>query len=162
VRASTHPTVEKNGRRKMNDWQLPPELEGLERQLAERSALQPNAELRRRIASGVNVQLRRERRLDSWRFAITVALVVGVWINLSLCAAQDTYFHFRLGDGRPSVEQTARQIQELLPELSESETRREAMLLQSSAYLVMQPQLDVKSSKITQLALPQDLQDLLE
>ncbi len=113
----------------MNDWQLPPELESLERELAARSAPQPTAELRQKITSGVHNRLRRESRLDFWRFAAAAAIVAAVWINLSISAASETDLNFRLADIRPSVEQTTRQIRNILPEMSEADARREALLL---------------------------------
>jgi hypothetical protein len=125
----------------MNDWQLPPELESLERELAAQSAPQLRAELRRRITSGVHNGMRRERQLDFWRFAAAAAIVAAVWLNLSLTAASVTDFHFQLADNRPSVEKTAREIQNLLPEMSETDARREALVLCAGGNVVMYPKI---------------------
>jgi hypothetical protein len=135
----------------MNDYQLPPELESLERELAARSIPLPIAELRQKITSGIHNRLRRESRLDFWRFAAAAALVAAVWLNLSLSAARETNFHFQLADNRPSVEQTARQIQNLLPEMSEDDARREALLLCAGANLVMYPKITVQPTSINQM-----------
>jgi anti-sigma-K factor RskA len=135
----------------MNDWQLPPELESLERELAARSTLRPSADLRRIITSGVHSRLRREGRLDFWRFAAAAALVAAVWLNLSLSAARETNFHFQLADNRPSVEQTAREIQNLLPEMSETDARREALLLCAGSNLIMYPKITVPPTAINQI-----------
>ncbi|MGA2060207.1 MAG: hypothetical protein ABSG67_06970 [Thermoguttaceae bacterium] len=142
----------------MSDWQLPPELESLERELAARSASQPTAELRQKITSGVHNRLRRESRLDFWRFAAAAALVAAVWLNLSLTAASVTDFHFQLADNRPSAERTVRQIKDLLPEMSETDARREALLLCTSANLAMYPKITVSHAAITQMG---DFKDLL-
>ncbi len=135
----------------MSDWQLPPELESLERDLAARYAPCPNPELNSRIDAGVRAQLRRERRLDFWRFAAAAAIVAGVWLNLSLCAASIIDFNFRLADRSQSVEKTAREIQGLLPEMSETDARREALLLCESANLVMYPKITVPPTDINQM-----------
>ena len=135
----------------MNDYQLPPELESLERELAARSTPLPAAELRRRITSGVHTRLRRERRLDYWRFAAAVAIVAAVWLNLSLTAVSVTDFHFQLADRRSSVEITTREIQNLLPEMSETDVRREAMLLCAGNNLVMCPKLSLSPNTINQI-----------
>ncbi|HEY4760028.1 MAG TPA: hypothetical protein VIH42_05550 [Thermoguttaceae bacterium] len=135
----------------MNDWQLPPELESLERELAARLTPDPSAELRLRITGGVYTQLRRERRQESWRFAIAVAIVVGVWINLSFSAVQHTDFLFKANKETPPVEQTAQQIQNLLPDMSESDAQHEALLLCSSSNLLMYPRIDIPPTAINQI-----------
>jgi hypothetical protein len=140
------------------DYKLPPELESLERELAARSTLRPSADLRRIITSGVHSRLRRESRLDFWRFAAAAALVAAVWLNLSLSAASVTDFHFQCADNRPSVEKTAREIQNLLPEMSETDARREALLLCASTNLVMYPKITVSPITINQM---HDFNDLL-
>ncbi|MGD0517137.1 MAG: hypothetical protein ABSA26_06335 [Thermoguttaceae bacterium] len=142
----------------MNSYTLPPELESLERELAARSAPQPKAELRQRITAGVHNGMRRERRMDFWRFAAAAAIVAAVWLNLSLSAASVTDFHFQLADNRPSVEKTAREIQNLLPEMSESDARREALLLYAGNNLVMYPKITVSPTAINQM---RDFKDLL-
>jgi len=134
----------------MSDYQLPPELESLQRELAARSAPRPSAELRRKITSGVHNRLRRESQLDFWRFAAAAALVAAVWLNLSHSAASVTDFHFQLADNRPSVEKTAQEIQSLLPEMSETDARREALLLCMEVNLVMYPKIAIPHSTINQ------------
>jgi hypothetical protein len=94
----------------MDDYQLTPELESLQRELSVRSTLLPAAELRGRITSRVRNSLRRERRLEYWRFAAAAAIVAAMWLNLSLCAASQTDFHFQISDNRQSMEQITRQI----------------------------------------------------
>jgi hypothetical protein len=102
--------------------------------------------------------MRRERRMDFWRFAAAAAIVAAVWLNLSLSAASVTDFHFQLADNRPSVEKTAREIQNLLPEMSESDARREALLLYAGNNLVMYPKITVSPTAINQM---RDFKDLL-
>jgi hypothetical protein len=135
----------------MNDYQLPPELESLEHELAARSTARPAAELRQKITSGVHNCLHRERRLDFWRFAGAAALVAAVWLNLSLSAVRETNFHFQLADHRPSIEQTAREIQKLLPEMSAEDARREAVLLSASTNLLMYPKISCPPTAINQI-----------
>jgi hypothetical protein len=132
----------------MNDFLLPAELEKLESELILRSIPPSGDQLRRQIASCVHKSLRREQRLDFWRFAAAAALLAGVWLNMSLCAASATDFHFQLAEQRQSVEQTARRIQYLLPELSESESRREAAMLFASSNLILHPRIAVPRDTI--------------
>jgi hypothetical protein len=132
------------------DYKLPLELESLERELATRSTLQPAAELRHKITSSIHNRLRRESRLDFWRFAAAAALFAGVWLNLSLSAASQTDYHFQLTDERQSVEKTTRQIKKLLPEMSEAEARREALVLCTGVNLPMYPKITVPPGAIHQ------------
>jgi hypothetical protein len=141
----------------MNDFKLPPELENLERELAVRSCPLPAAELRQRVTAGVHNHLRRERRLDYWHFAAAAALIAGFWLNLSMSAARETNFHFQLYDHNPSVEQATREIQKLLPYMSEKDARREALLLCSGVNLVMYPKIYVPSATINHTSLPKEL-----
>jgi hypothetical protein len=134
----------------MNDFHLPPELENLQRELTARCGKSPGTELKVRVAAGVRAQLRGERRLDFWHFAAAVALVAAVWFNLSLCAAQDTNFHYRPARDRPPLEQTARHIRELLPGLSDRDAQCEALLLCAGGNLVMYPKLSVSAGAIKQ------------
>jgi hypothetical protein len=136
---------------KMSDYQLPPELEILEQELAARSTPPPADNLQLRITTGVRSRLRRESRLDFWRFAAAAALVAAVWLNLSLSAARETNFHFQLADKRPSVEKTAQEIKNLLPEMSEDDVQREALLLCAGENLVMYPKINVQPASINQM-----------
>jgi hypothetical protein len=123
----------------MNDFPLLPELEKLESELIFRSTRPAGEQFRRQIASSVHKSLKREQQLDFWRFASAAALVAGVWLNLSLCAASVTDFHFQLADKGRSMEQIARQIRDLAPILSEENARSEAAILCSGGYLPVYP-----------------------
>jgi hypothetical protein len=135
----------------MNEPELPDELERLERELAERPCPEPSADLRDRVlrlveASLDGAELRRAEparpRAGGWlSFAVATAATVLVWINLSMSAANATSYDLRLPAETDAVDETARQIRRLLPEMSEQESRRYAMILQGSGDLV--PCLDV-------------------
>jgi hypothetical protein len=97
----------------MENEQLPPELQELEHTLASRSLPEPSAELHQRILADVQVQLRAERRSDRWRFAVAVAAVVLIWMNLSMSATQATDFGFSRNVSRASGDSLEQMIAHL-------------------------------------------------
>ena len=133
----------------MNESELPDELERLERELAERPCPERSADLRDRVLRLVEAELdgaelRRAEparpRAGGWlSFAAATAATVLVWINLSMSAANATSYDLRLPAGPHALDETTRQIRELLPEMSEQETRRYAVILQGGADLVPCP-----------------------
>ena len=117
---------------------LPPELSELERQLAARGGPAPDAHVKLRVLRAVQAELRsreswRLRRKHAWHFAAGVAAAVLLWLNLSLFAANHTEWNFNRNDSRGETLAMAREIRELLPELTEGEALRQAALLQTNA-----------------------------
>ena len=133
----------------MNEPELPNELERLERELAERPCPEPSADLRNRVLGTVEAELdgtaprpaeSLRTRVSGWlTFATATAATVLVWINLSLGAANASSYDLRLPPQPHSLDETARQIRELLPEMSEQEARRYAVILEGGADLVPCP-----------------------
>lgn len=154
----------------MTDEQLPSELERLEQELVARSRPMPSAALRQRVLDELRVELaspvesvdvdgRRGRHADPtafgnknelrprqqkgslWAFAAGLAAVALLWLNLSMSATQATDFHLRIdGDGQ-SIDTVLAELQQLVPELSDRDARREAILLQTSTHIVPCPSL---------------------
>jgi hypothetical protein len=130
----------------MNEPELPPELERLERALARRPCPGPSAELRDRVLRTIEAELvlaapgqAESARTGSggWlRFAVATAATVLVWVNLSMSAANATSHDLGPPAGPHALDETARQIAELLPEVSEQEARRYAVVLQGGAELI--------------------------
>ena len=138
--------------------ELPPELERLQRELADRPRPEPSAELRDRVMRQVRAELapaesgraelaragrleaesaRRQKQKNGWlAFAAGMAATVLLWMNLSLSAAHATSSNLQMPAGPRSVDATARQIRELLPEMSPQDARRHAVILQSGSDLV--------------------------
>jgi hypothetical protein len=129
----------------MDDWQLPPELQQLERDLANRSRHRASDDLRPRILGDLRSRLRAERSRARWQFALAVAVVVLVWLNLSMSATQATDFGLRLNGPSQPLESIAEQVQRLVPEFSPEEARRQAILLQTGSRLVCYPNLGIGS-----------------
>jgi len=129
----------------MDDWQLAPELQQLERDLANRSRHRASDDLRPRILGDVRSRLRAERSRARWQFALAVAVVVLVWLNLSMSATQATDFGLRLNGPTEPIETIAAQVHQLVPEFSPEETRRQAILLQAGSRLVCYPNLGIGS-----------------
>lgn len=128
----------------MTDYdRLPPELQQLERQLAARPRPEPSAELRRRIVGGVQAELLRNGNgsRNRWTFALTTALGIMLWINLSLSATRATDYGLQLGSEPPSVVALANQLHRLAPELSEHEAIRQAVLFSAGSKLAFCPDL---------------------
>jgi hypothetical protein len=123
----------------MDDWQLSPDLEQLERALSGRWRPQPSVGLGQRVLGEVRAQLRRERPRSRWRFAVAVAAAVLVWLNLSFSATHATDYGLRRSGQGETLEATSARIRQLLPELSEQEARQQAALLRAGANLVCLP-----------------------
>ena len=124
----------------MDDLNLSPELERLERELAERAREGPSAALRARVIGGVRTELRRQRRQAGWGFAVAAAAAALVWINLSLTATRATDYRLGPGERSAAIDSLASQIRELLPEVSRREAVRQAVLLESGSKLAWCPQ----------------------
>ena len=129
----------------METWQLPDELQELERVLAGRPLPGPSAGLREKVLGGVRRRMPPERWAARWRFAMTAAAGAIVWLNLSLAATRATDCGLRPAGPDQSIETACRQIEQLLPELSPQEARRQAILLCSGSTLVLCP--DLSSSR---------------
>jgi hypothetical protein len=125
----------------MGDMQLPSDLEQLERDLAERWLPAASSNLRERVLTDLRTRLRAERSRSRWQFALAVAATVLLWMNLSMSATQATDFGFHPGEPAESVETIAKQIEQLVPELSPEDARREAILLRAGASLICLPDL---------------------
>jgi hypothetical protein len=117
----------------MDDWQLPLELQQLERDLSHRPHRESSAGLRPRILGDVRSRLQAERARARWQFALALAVVVLVWLNLSMSATQATDFGLRLNGPSESIDTIAEQVHRLVPEFSPEETRRQAILLQAGS-----------------------------
>jgi len=141
----------------MEDEQLSAELEELERDLAGRPRAEPSADLRERVIEGVQAELRRRKARNGWAFAAAVAAAALVWINLSLSATLGTDYGPRRVRPRPPVDRMAQQIQQLLPELSDCEALRQAVLLEAGWDL---PRYPVLLAAPAALRRPADLGDL--
>ena len=135
----------------MNHDRLPPELEELQRELAERDRPCPSADLRDRVLGSTQAQVRRERRNAGWIFAAQATAVAVVWINLSLSVTRSTNLGVTLGETPPSVDELAGQVQEILPDLSQRESRRQALLLRAGWNLAEQPDLSTCSITLNEL-----------
>jgi hypothetical protein len=123
----------------MQDWQLPDELQQLERDLAERPRRKASNDLRPRILGDLRGRLGAERTRARWQFALAVAVVVLVWLNLSMSATQATDFGLRLNRPSESIETIAGRVHQLAPEFSEQEARRQAVLLRAGSQFVFLP-----------------------
>jgi hypothetical protein len=123
----------------MTNGQLPGDLQRLERRLARRPREEPPAALHGRVMAGVEAALRRQRSGGGWQMLAAAAAAVLIWLNLSLSATNATDGSLRPRGTREPVEQIARQIERLLPDLPHEEARRHAVLYQSGCDLVPCP-----------------------
>ena len=123
----------------MNDWQLPEELAELERRLSGLHGGEPSPALRARVMANARTELLRTRQQKTWNLVAAVAVAVLVWMNLSLSAATATSLR-----SDPAVERALRatfeaQIREVLPEASDREVTRQAVLLSCGSRLAHCP-----------------------
>ena len=135
----------------MEEWQLSAELQELERALAGRPLPGPSAHLREKVLGDVRRRPPPDRGKTRWQFAVAVAATVLLWLNLSLAATRATDCGLRPGGPGQSIETARRQIEELLPELSPEQSRRQAILLRAGSALVLCPDLS-SSANISNLA----------
>ncbi|MFH0938372.1 MAG: hypothetical protein V1899_03715 [Planctomycetota bacterium] len=127
----------------MNHDELAPELACLEMTLAARQTLVPTDELKGRVLLAVRRELgrresRRLLRYDFWQIATTAACIL-VWLNLSMSMVNHTQWKLHKNNDDSNTLVTMEYIRELAPELSESEARRQALLLKASARLIPAP-----------------------
>ena len=130
----------------MNEPELPHELERLERALARRPCPEPSTDLRGRVLRTVTAELDQAElgraesprtRAGGWlSFAVAAAATVLIWMNLSMSAANATRYGMRVPAEPHALDETARQIRELLPGMSQQEARRYAVILQGGADLI--------------------------
>jgi hypothetical protein len=114
---------------------LPPDLAALERLLEARPSPPHDPDLRRRVLEAVAGELADEGRAGPgsfWRFAAGVAAAVLLACNLAVSVAHDT--DWRLDAPPPPEDDTAGRIAGLLPELSEPEAQRQALLLRARGW----------------------------
>jgi hypothetical protein len=125
----------------MEEWQLSAELQELERALAGRPLPGPSAHLRDKVLGDVRRRLPADRGKARWQFAVAVAAMVLLWLNLSLAATRTTDCGLRLGGLGQSIETACLQIEQLVPELSRKDSRRQAILLRAGSALIPCPDL---------------------
>lgn len=134
----------------MNQTPVPDDLE---RRLAARLGSGPAPDLRGRVLTAVRSELARERSrrqpIGRWSFAAAAALVALCWANLSLCAANAIEPLPRsVNLDRDRGADLAR-LRALLPELSEREARRQALLSGICEALVPAPRLSRPISSLS-------------
>jgi hypothetical protein len=123
----------------IEDSQLPPELQRLERALLALPREQPSSQLKERCLNGLRAELGRPQSGSRWAFTIAIAASVLLGLNLSLSATQSTDFGLRLDARQQSLEKTAAEIRRLLPDVSPREAARQALLLHSGGDIVPCP-----------------------
>ena len=119
----------------MELWELSSELQQLERDLAQRPLPGASAHLRQRILDDLCSRRRTELARDRWQFAAAVAAAALLWMSLSMSATQATDFGLRPAGPSDSIEPTARQIRQLVPEFPVEEARRQAVLLRAAHHV---------------------------
>ena len=122
----------------------PPEFTELERWLAQREQPEASTELRRRVIEAMRCELASPRPCVRqprpwWEFAAAAAAVAVVLGNLSISAVQATDYGLRLDGQTQPVDVAAEQIRELLPELTQRQALRYAIVWQGGSQLTPAP-----------------------
>ena len=124
---------------------LPDELGKLEEELMNVCREKPSKEFRDRLLMTLEkelvVELPPATERSRWAFAAAVALSVLIWMNLSISATNSIGRHGQVAWSASEIDQVVADLHELLPELSSSQTRRYAMLLQARDTLLLMPEL---------------------
>ena len=124
-----------------SDESLPPELQHLETRLAGRTTQVEFSGARARTLLRVKQELAAKelaRRALPWRVLLSIAAVILLCINLSMSAVNDTGLNLTRPVSAVSAEQVAK-IRALVPDLSESEAFREALLISARKQLLAVP-----------------------
>jgi hypothetical protein len=122
--------------------ELPDDLADLERRLAA-ARPQPDAALRQRVLASVQDELRREAGASTnefWRFAAALAATVLLGAYLSMSAALNVGWQQSGNDGGDIAAATKR-LQQLDPNMTEQEARRQVLMLQMRAHISAAPAL---------------------
>ncbi len=122
-------------------FELPDDLADLERRLAARPRAQPDAALRQRVLASMRDAAQGERRRwpnGAWRFAagLAAAVVLGAYLSMSAAHSRDEPHGDE--DCGELVAATKR-LQQLDPDLTEHEARRQALLLQARGHVAAVP-----------------------
>jgi hypothetical protein len=123
----------------MSDDALPPDLAALERELSAHGEVRPSADLRRRVLAAVGEELADRPRRWSWRLAFVAAAAVLLWINFSMSVTNNAGWPRDAGYGGDRLQETARRIRDLVPDMPESEVYRQALLARAGASLSPTP-----------------------
>lgn len=128
----------------METPQLPPDLERLEQLLAGRERPEPSADLKERVIRSVKAELPRaelppQHSNGWWAFVAATAACVALLLNFSMSAARASSYDLRLAAEPRDFDASVRQIQEMLPELSDREAMRCAVTLQAGSNLARLP-----------------------
>jgi hypothetical protein len=122
----------------MRDDTLPPGLAALERELSGASGADPPADLRRRVLTAVGEELAARPRRP-WRVAFAAAAAVLLWVNLSMSVTSNVGWPRDAAIEGDRLEETARQIRDLVPGLPEGEVYRQALLARAGPRLAPAP-----------------------
>ena len=124
-----------------NEAPLPDDLAALERQLAERQKPHPPAHLRDRVLATVASELARLPHAEGigWGWVVGIAAAVLIGINFSASVVNNMDWHFADRLRRDDIAATARQVQQLVPEMSRGEAFRQALLLRAGAPIALGP-----------------------
>jgi hypothetical protein len=117
----------------MFDEPLTPDIEQFESKLSAAFAHDPPPALRSRVVAAVRGELRRKRATDRWKRAMVIAATLLVWANLTFCAYSLSGVRYqREGAGLP-VDQMARELRKIAPELSREEAYRQALAMSANS-----------------------------
>ncbi len=116
----------------MDPFDLPAELAGVERRLAERGHPKPAADFRRRVLSALEDE--RTARRSVWRLAVLAAAVLLV-LNLAMSLENHRAWPHTAKHTVEDLAITVREMRQLHPDLSEQEAYQLALLVQPAPVL---------------------------
>ena len=110
--------------------QLPAELCELETSLASRNRAKLDDNLRRDVLAGVRNELHAPLKSNNWwSFAASVAACLLLTLNLAIASINVSDYPRDVSVNTADVDETARLMQNLLPELTIEQARRHSMVL---------------------------------
>jgi hypothetical protein len=117
----------------MDEFQLPADLEHIERLLTAPPRPDLPATFRSHLLMELHLELRSDFPPRRWRFAAPIVLSVAISLGLVLWIFEPGVIAMPVAFASPSVESVATQLQQLAPGLSRADSLRLAMVRQISA-----------------------------
>lgn len=116
--------------------ELPDDLRRLESELVGRPRTEPIPALRGRVLGAVRAELgrtvsRRTARRSFWRFAVSAAAAALLLANFGMATTRGPDCGLRRRPDAAGLAADARLIKDLLPEVTEREARRQALMLRA-------------------------------
>ena len=128
----------------MERLDLPPDLQEMERRLSSRQGAGPSADHRDRVLAAVRGERAQRRvslwqRRGAWQVAAVAVAVAVLWVNVAVRTVGEGWAIPTEATNGRTVRKTAEAIRSIVPQLTEREALREALLLRAGVAVTAVP-----------------------